>query len=480
MNADRLWTRGILALGIVLLLVPFTVRVFAGEPLVPGSESYGHLRIAGIIAGEGFLDHDPAMPERALPWNVFHVLLAGFILLLGDVTAGLLAPFLLGIGTLWCLFQATRRWNLSKEVARGVQAVFVLSPLFVDAFAQVTPRSLELFMLMLFLVLIAPGEHSRVLRLLCATLIAALASTFGIVQAAVFIIMPAVARSLRRGVHQSALISCVVAFIVLITLTLPSYLQEESPAFGQQLPVIRVVSDFGAPSGLSLFAWLLAFVGLISLWHLKRRYYAAMLASSLALVVALFAPDALVVAQVLVAFLAGYALAFFAQMRWLFDDIKTLTLFVLVCGLLFSTLAHAVAISQGPPQQGMMQAALKIRDDLPKATVILSNPDDGFLFAYWTGAQVHLDGWLEKTPGVNERWQSAQAIWHAQDIARVRPLLFKEGIGALVITEEMRKGKVWELPEQDLLFLLRNYETFKNVYHSDSVDIWAVKQPGAT
>jgi hypothetical protein len=239
-----------------------------------------------------------------------------------------------------------------------------------------------------------------------------------------------------------------------------------------------VVSDFGAPAGLSLFAWLMAMVGLVLLWHLKKRYYAAMIMTSLALALGLFTPAALVASHVIVAFLAGYALASFAKAHWLFDDIKVLTLFVLVCGILFSTLAHAADIAGGPPDRQFFQAALAAKDALPQDAVILSLPDDGFAMAYWTGRHVYLDGWTRSIPRVNERWDVAQSVWHAQEISDLRPVLKRNRIDALIITDEMRKGKVWDLPEQDLLFLLRNSETFKNVHRSESVDIWAVHQPG--
>jgi hypothetical protein len=295
------------------------------------------------------------------------------------------------------------------------------------------------------------------------------------VQAIAAVALPFLARSMRRTPALSQLAG-LAALIVMITVSLPAFLQSESPEFGSQMPVVQAVGDFGGAGGMSLFAWLLGFIGLILLWKFKKHYYAAAIGTAAALIVGLALPGGVVLAHLLVSYLAGYSLAFLASMRWTVEDMRALTLLVLVCGLLFSTLSHAVALAKGPPHADIMEASAVLAQ-LPIGSLVLSHPDDGFWVAYWSGRQVWLDGWGSSTPNANQRWQVAQSIWHAQDISRARPLLHRNGIDALVITREMRSGKVWDVPEQDLLFLLRNNETFKNAHRSSSVDIWAVKGP---
>ncbi len=468
-------TRWVLVFGILLLLVPFAVRLINGLPLMPGSEGYGHARIAGIIAGSGIPEFDPAMPEREYSFNVFDFVLAGFAKLAGIEAAAVLLPLLLGIATLLCAVVAVRRWRLQAAVL----LVFALSPLFVSVFTQAVPLSLEIFLLVLYLVVLSPAENSRSARLsfiaaLAAVIIAALLASFGIVPAIAAFVLPMILRTINKRVQPQMLLASIAAFAVLVSFSLPAFLQEEPVPFDQPVPVVQAISDFGGSGGLSLFAWLLAFIGFILLWQYKKKYYAAMITVAVTLAASLLLPSALAVAQVLVAFLAGYAIAFFARMKWFFDDIRILTVFVLVCGLLFSTLACALA--RDPPNKDMMEASLALRDVLAENTAVLSYPSDGFWIEYWSGKQLFLDSW-QAVPG---RWADAQAIWHSQDIMRVRPLLYRNNIGALVITKEMREGKVWDLPEQDLLFLLRNNETFKKAYNSSSVDIWAVLSPGKT
>jgi hypothetical protein len=470
--------QGILLLGIILLVLPLGLRMINQQPLVLGEEGYGHMRMAALIAREGIPAQDPALPDRAYDKNLFDLVLAGIAMVIGIETAALLLPLLLGLGTLWCFTRVLHCWKIPQANSIGMLLVFLVSPLFVNVFTQPTPRALELFLLVLLVLVLAPIKQASptalIARSLAAFVIAGMLATFSMVSAIVAVLVPLLVRTIDRRLPQHLLGASVVAFIVLVTKALPAFLQRESPVFARSMPVVQAIADVSGGFGLSLFAWLLACIGLVLLWRFKRTYYAAMIATSVALVVALLLPSAVVTAHVIVSFLAGSAIGFFARMRWSFDDIRMLTLLVLVCGLLFSTLAHAMALAQGPPTRDMKTAMLAVKDVLPEHALVLAHPRDGFWVAYWSGKRVFLDGWLSQIPHVNERWATAQAIWHAQEIAMLQPGLSKNKIDALVITQEMQKGLVWELPEEDLLFLLQNNETFKNVYRSSSVEVWAV------
>lgn len=479
MKPSKSLARYVLLIGIILLILPVAIRFLNGSPLISGSEGYGHARIAEFISKNSIPAYDPAMPDRAYLPNAFDILLAGFAKIFGTEAAALIVPFLLGILTLICFSAVVRRWKLSQGVSLAVMAVFVLSPLFASAFAQAATVGLEIFLFVLFLLVISPPKQERtaketVLLSIAAFVIAGVLASFSITSAIAVFALPMILRGINRKVQPQMLFSCIAALIVLFAIALPAFLQNEKSPFSKPVLFVQAVSDFGSAGGLSLFAWLLAIIGFMLLWQFKKKYYAAMIATGITIVVSLITPSAMAVAQILVAFLAGYALAFFAQMKWSFDDIRLLTVLVLVCGLLFSTLTQDLAIARGPPTKEIMDASIALGSLLPKNTAILSHPENGFWLEYWSGRQVFLDGWPAKTPDIAERWASAQAIWHAQDIMQARGLIYRNSIGAIVITKDMRDGLVWDLPEQDLLFLLRNNETFKNALHSSSVDIWTV------
>jgi hypothetical protein len=335
---------------------------------------------------------------------------------------------------------------------------------------------------LLFILLISPSKTASAysVSVILAFIVAAVLSTISVASAATAFALPLMLRGVSKKVPVHSLLSSISAFIVFVAVLLPRILQAGKSPFGNPVPVVQAVSDFGSAYGLSIFAWLLAFIGFILLWRYKTKYYAAMIAVAAMLVASLLLPSALVPAHILVSVLAGYALSSFARMEWSFDDIRVLTMLVLVCGLLFSALSYDLAIARGPPAKELKDAAVAIKEQFPEKATVLSIPDNGFWIEYWSGKQAFLDSWGSETPNAAERWAVAESVWHSQDIINARSLLYRNGINALVITKDMRDGAVWELPEQDLLFLLRNNETFKNAYHSSLVDIWAVLPPSRT
>jgi hypothetical protein len=473
--------RWIFALGIFLLVLPIAMRFMNEKPLMPGSEGYGHARIAELIAEKGIPAYDPAIPERAYSVNIFDLSLAGFVKVLGTDIASVVLPLLLGLLSMLCMLKTLKNWKVPIQTSLCIMLVFVLSPLFVNVFTQSIPESLELFLIALFLLLLSPPEKARTAKstifiAVCAAAVAVAVASFGIIPAIIAFALPMILRTLNKKVQAQMLFASLASFIMLIAFSLPRFLQQEPAVFAKHVPVVQAISDFGGSGGLSLFAWLLAIIGFVLLWQFKKKYYSAMICAGALLLTGLLSHSALVSAHILVAVLAGYALYFFVQMKWSFDDIRTLTVLVLVCGLLFSALSEGLSLARGEPSIATRYGAISL-GALPEGSVILAYPDEAFWFEYWSGKQVLVDSWAPQTPRANERWALAQKIWHANDISQLKPLLYRNSISAIVVSKEMQNGLVWDMPEEGLLYLLQNSETFKNAHHSSSVDIWAVLPP---
>ncbi len=476
MSMRRSLWYGLAALAVFLLVLPAAVRVLSGRPVIAGGEPYGHLRIAEIIAEDGIPGFDPSVPERKYRAGIFDLVLAGFVAVFGGFGA-LVLPFLLGLLAVACLWMALRRWKMGRMLVFCVMLVFVVSPAFVSVFAQSTPRALELFLISALFLALAPGKTGGIaalLRAVAAIGVAMALASMGVVQALAAVALPLLLRASSRRSSQWYLLVSGAALLVLVGVSLPAFLQAERALFDRPMPVVLAIADFGSSAGLSVFAWLLAGIGLVRCWRWKAEYYAGLVAAIAVLFAALFIPSALVVAHVVVSFLAGYALCFFVMREWSFGDIRTMTLLVLLCGLLFSTLSQGLSLAKGGPTGGMRDAALAIRGQVPDGTRLLALPQDGFWLAYWSGVPVLMDGWTAQTPQVNERWALAQAVWRSNDVMKLRPVLLKNRIGGIVVTGEMRQGLVWDLPEEGVLGLVRNSETFKNVHRSSSVEVWAV------
>ena len=77
-------------------------------------------------------------------------------------------------------------------------------------------------------------------------------------------------------------------------------------------------------------------------------------------------------------------------------------------------------------------------------------------------------------PNPNGRYEISEEIFQSRDLKTVVSLLSQNNIRYIFIDEKMKEGLVWKRPDQGMLLLLKNNETFKNIYDQDNMEIWEV------
>jgi len=87
---------------------------------------------------------------------------------------------------------------------------------------------------------------------------------------------------------------------------------------------------------------------------------------------------------------------------------------------------------------------------------------------------VLLDGSPAYVKDLETRYNDSLWLFSSKDLETTRNLLFKYDIDYIFIDNVMKEGLVWLEQDEGLLFLLRNNETFKNVYNQTGVEIWQV------
>jgi hypothetical protein len=75
------------------------------------------------------------------------------------------------------------------------------------------------------------------------------------------------------------------------------------------------------------------------------------------------------------------------------------------------------------------------------------------------------------------RSADAATLFHSYDVEVVRSLLRTYNISYIVIDIQMVHGLEWEKDNQELVFLLRNDDSFKEIYANDDVTIWLFEEP---
>ncbi len=238
--------------------------------------------------------------------------------------------------------------------------------------------------------------------------------------------------------------------------------------------LLQFISDFGGILGLSAFSLLLGSIGFAVLWKFKKTYYLLLMASLAIVVWSFFEQTLMIYAALIVSFFAGIAFSIFAKMRWKVKILKNFCLLVLFCGLLFSTISHAVILSEQPPAIQTKEALLWLKDKSLPGQKVFSHYTKGFFIQYWAELPVLTDPAYEYAENAESLFKDNDELLSSNNLITTKKLLKKHNIGYVMITQDMSQGLVWEKPGKGLEYLLANNETFKKLYSNDFTYIWAV------
>jgi hypothetical protein len=109
-----------------------------------------------------------------------------------------------------------------------------------------------------------------------------------------------------------------------------------------------------------------------------------------------------------------------------------------------------------------------------QADVVLTHSTGGYWVQAIAGKKVLLDDMRLPPQVVN----NSETLFQSRNLEQTRELLTEYNISHIVIDKDMRNGLVWSEPEQGILFLFRNNETFKRIHHNIDVEIWQVQPSG--
>lgn len=459
-------------IALALLLLPLGMRFFFTQHTTPlqtfplGSQPYIHLLLVQQL-------HDgtaPALTGRTIPVHPFHYLLA-FVSQgnHGLLKAGIIIiPLLCGLVSLLLISYLFSVFGVGGVTKNMALLALLLSPAFLFTF---TVAGSDAFAIAVLLAGAAAFvSSSRFLPVLGAVLLL-FSATFSLFHALLILFFLGLYLFSCNMFHKKVLatISLFSVLLVILVAQHPFYV----PYHIVPLTINMMVSDFGSISGLSLFFVILFFTGLVVAWKEKRIY------APLYLLVLFLTPAIVLYPQLLIyfacaaAFFVGKALSYFKESSWHFRSVGKITLFVIILGLLFSSLSYATRLKESSPLADQISGLVSLDEYAPSDSVVLSVPEMGYFIEYFAQRPVLLDESLSE-PLHARRLKDADTIFHSRNLDETSAVLVRNNINFIVITKDMKTGGVWDHPDEGLLFLLRDSETFKNIYAAPSLEIWEV------
>jgi len=430
----------VIILALIMLALPYHLRYFSGNHTLAGDESYYHSKIARTIA-EGKTTID-------LFNSPYHLLSAGIYKIIGNHTFAVV-PIIFSLLSLLLFYLLLKKLKIEEQTQLWTLLVFILSPAFISLGFYNTPSAFELSLVLLGLLIL----HSKPIYSTIPFLIASADSLSGAI-ASIFCIAYYVLNDKTRN-FKIALIGIAPIFCaILLNYNLPIQFTQNTANY---------FSDLGGIYGIGTFTIILTIISAALLWP-KKEYLTFTLVAAFITATIIY-PALLPFILPITSLLAGYALSYLFKRKWELNSLRTLTLFVIFLGLLFSAISYSTTHSKDSPSQEIINALTSVEP----GTILTAKE-----YSNW--ASIKHKTLLHQIIPVQEQQQNdANAIFYSNDLEKTKQLLQKHQVDYVLITPEMKKGLVWEEENFGLAFLVNNNETFKRIPTDKSIELYEIR-----
>ncbi len=463
---------------IVLSSSVLLLREIFYQGLIVGEMPYYHMDSARTIIEQGGL-----IKDSGYIFSPYHYFLAFAGKYIGIEITSKIISLILGIFSVVIFYLLLKDFNVNIEERALMVSILVFSPAFIYLSSFPSNFSIPIFFTLFGTYLLL--KKNIFLSIVCFFSFA-FAITFGVFNS-VLVISIVIAyitneaiklKKLKSKKIPSSLSKAAVFLLLFFIISLACfslYLKPKTNLLQKEIIIIQVISDLGSLNGLGIFSLILGLVGFSMIWK-KRKELPLLFLPFLIIILFIFYESNIVVyLSFIISVFAGKAFFEIIKMKWEIKAVKNLTIILIVCGILFSTISYINRISKMNPNEEIAESLEWLNHYSIQDEIVFSHYSKGFWINYFANTQVMIDQNFEYLPDAEKRFNDSNEIFYSRNLERTRELLKEYKINYIWIDSEMKEGLVWETPDDGLLFLFRNNETFKNIYNNQGVEIWEVK-----
>ncbi len=441
------------------LLIPLVLHIMDGP--APGSENYYDLRVSNLYVEGARYD---ALTSREINFNPYFFVLGNLSKMMDDLMLLKLFPVVAALISSIFLFMILKRVEENKYLF--VMSVFILSPLFVKSLYISSSNYFSLMLMLPAVYILFFKENLRLISYLLFLLLAFSPFINTLIIFLVFVYYLYSQKKEKAKISEFFVFSAILLVAVLYNLYV--FLTTEYLAVVPYLSY-SFISDLGSFLGFSIFAFMLA---LYYLFLNFDKYKILSIYLLLLLVFSFFLGNRInVFTNILVSFFAGLGLYRIIKLKWKHKNIKYLTLIAIFCGLLLSYVSMLDMLDSRDPSQDIIGALEWLKQNSEKDSLVISSADNGFWIEYFS----------ERKPVIDQYYSSyyftkinkSSEFFQTRILDNAKIYIEELDIGYILIDDKMRSD-IWKKKDQGLLFLLRNKETFRKVYHNETVELWKV------
>ncbi|MFW6230616.1 MAG: hypothetical protein ACOC32_01180 [Nanoarchaeota archaeon] len=437
------------------------VRVSSGSSTFPGIESSQNLYEADLVSsmlkGEETIltmqaDHDASV-------NIYTFLLAetggdALILLAMNIVLAMLVLMMLNI--------VLKHFAIAKDKRTLTILFFGLSPLFIYYAASLA--AVQIFTLLSLSSLLFLKR-----RKIFFYLISLIIPLFGIellVVHLIIILAVALYKNRIRSFYEALAAGGGLMLLLVVLGFAPS--MHEIPFATSEMFIREFISEFGGSRSLGIMLVTIAAYGFIrQLLSQKRQALQFIFAVSLMVLPLIEFRSFYFLGIAAAVYAADGASALLAR-KWYSNDLKMLTIVIIMCGFLFTLLSYSSTFLS-LPLQAEEKEALDWFAKQPDGNVLT-----GPFFAYHVRAYSGKPVVATASSATFIESQDVETIFQSFDLDATLALLRERDVDYIVLTDEI-KERVWSRPDQGLLFLFSNDMHFRKLYaDKEIIEIWAV------
>ncbi len=461
-----------------VLVFPNFARFYSGNDSLVGSESYYHLRASAELIKEKSYNlfnppediQDMAYSHRNYVFNPYHYFLVYASSIFSLQTSSRIAPFLAGVLSL-LVFNLILKRFIKDDYKRHVSLILlVLNPAFIYLFTVSNANAAVIvFSLLGFYFFMNEGRIFAFLSLACL-LIVSLFSLFN----TVLVLLLLLSYILLKRKMQSRFV--VTAFMTaFFSLAMGSKLFYNY-AYEHEVNIISsLFSDLGGMIGFGIFSIVLAAHGVVSNWKDKSDFLPFFGISTLLFVCLFFFGSFIsMYLAFFVAVAGGMGFVKLTEEKSAVPMLKDLSILILICGILFSTISYLERLESLEPDKDMMDSLAWMRDNAFKDGFVLSHYDEGYLISTVARNPVLTDAFFSSGYDQRFTYKVQDSLFYGRKLDDAKTLFKNYNIRYIYITPRMRSDSVWTKQNEGLLFLLNDRMTFTNVYDKNGVSVWEV------
>jgi hypothetical protein len=433
-----------------------------------GEESYLNLRLA-----ENFNTYDAlSYGGRVASYNLG---LPFVLSMVPDFLTEFL-PLILGILSLLLFLLILTDLDIRNK--RLSALLLIISPPFLYLFSTINDYFVAVFLALLAFYLFNKKGKFKISLAMTIFVVLPFFNLMISILAAVLILLFAIFKAKKKKNYAYVAVA-LMTFVSIFYYAYLAYISGSPMNFGFSLmgggfneKLMTLFSDLGGVFGLGIFSVILFIFGMINVWKRKYRNLFVFF-SVLILIIAIFIkPETLFIFNLFLAVFAAKGFSYLFKKEWSNKLIRNLTIFVLVCGLLFSMVSFFNETIMSEPTSGVVSGL-----------EFLSRQDAGTVFSYptrgkwinYAGLPNVMDTNFIFAPDVEGRWQDTQTLLYTRDMREALEIINKYDIKYIWIDSEMKEA-LWTHDEEGLLFLVTYGKSFMRIFNQGGVQIWRIEK----